>query len=94
VRGDITAVDKMLAQDKPHVEDEVPDSFTDESAFDLNLACSESRIWIEVFFENSAVYASSSFAFSAIKSLLIPVGIIMSEPVPMFFNRFTFNLGI
>lgn len=28
--------------------EEVADSFTDESSFDLALACSESRTWIEV----------------------------------------------
>lgn len=29
-------------------EDDIPDSFTGESAFDLGLACEETRIWMEV----------------------------------------------
>jgi hypothetical protein len=41
----------MMTYEKPKpamAEDEVADTFTDESAFDLNLACAESRAWIEV----------------------------------------------
>lgn len=38
----------MMTIQKLDASEEVADSFTDESSFDLALACSESMTWIEV----------------------------------------------